>query len=215
MKKKLRNCSLIRKTHQTFHSQSQNDICFSRSVRNLGANFDDKLSMKQQVSKICQSAYLELRRISSIRHVLTVDAAKTLVTSLVLSRLDYCNSLLSGILNSWLTNFKRFKIVLLHSFSKLPNAYISPLLAKLHWLPIAHDMTLSKILLRCTCLISFAFTSLPVHCVPLLTPASFGFQHERKSSKGSVLSPISALSLGTNFPTLYAMLKHNSSSELN
>ena len=47
--------------------------------------------------KIFQSAYLELRRISSIRHVLTVDATKTLVTSLYLSRLDYCNSLLLGI----------------------------------------------------------------------------------------------------------------------
>ena len=44
---------------------------------------------------MCQSAYLELCRIS--RHVLTVDATKTLVTSLVLSCLDYCNSLLSGI----------------------------------------------------------------------------------------------------------------------
>ena len=75
----------------------QNDICFSRSVRNLGMIFDDKLPMKQQVSKICQSAHLELRRISSIRHVCTVDARKTLVTSLFLSCLDYCNSLLSGI----------------------------------------------------------------------------------------------------------------------
>ena len=72
-------------------------ICLSRSVRNLGLIFDDKLSMKQQVSKICQSAYLELHRISSIRHVLTVDATKILVTSLVLSRLDYCNFLLSGV----------------------------------------------------------------------------------------------------------------------
>ena len=34
----------------------QNDIVFSRSVRNLGVTFDDKLSTKQQVSKICQSA---------------------------------------------------------------------------------------------------------------------------------------------------------------
>ena len=60
--------------------------------------FYDKLSMKQQVcKKRCQSTYLELRRISSIRHVVTVDATKTLVTSLVLSRLEYCNSLLSGI----------------------------------------------------------------------------------------------------------------------
>ena len=75
----------------------QNDICFSRSVRKLSVIFDNELSMKQEVSKICQSAYLGLCRISSIRHVLTVDATETLVTSLVLSSLDYCNSLLSGI----------------------------------------------------------------------------------------------------------------------
>ena len=76
-------------------------------------------------------------------------------------------------------------------------------------------MMLPQILLRCTCLISFAFTSLPGHCVPLPTPASFGFQHERKSFKGSVLSPVSALSLGTNSAILYVMLKHNPSSKLN
>ena len=56
----------------------------------------------------------------------------------------FCHALITVIpccqrfLNSWLTNFKRFKIVLLDSFSKPPNAHtVSPLLAKLHWLPIA------------------------------------------------------------------------------
>ena len=124
-----------------------------------------------------------------------------------------------------MAKFRGFKVVLLDSFSKPPNTHIfhhfwlnctgfqslKELITKFP--PCA--MMLSQILLRCTCLISFAFTSLPVHCVPLLTPASFGFQHERKSSKGSVLSPISALSLGTNSPTLYVMLKHNPSSKLN
>ena len=57
--------------------------------------------------------------------------------------------------------------------------------------------------------------SLPAHCSPLLTSASFGFEHEGKSFKGSRLTPISALSLGTNSPTLYVMLKHNPSSKLN
>ena len=186
--------------------------------------FDDKLSIKQQVSKICQSAYLELSRISSIRHVLTVDATETLVTSLVLSRLDYCNSLLSGIPQQLIDKLQKVQNCSARLILKTSKCtHVSPLLAKLHWLPIAQRITkfppcatmLSQILLRCTCLISFAFTSLPVHCVPLLTPASFGFQHERKSSKGSVLSPISALSLGTNSPTLYVMLKHNPSSKLN
>ena len=76
-------------------------------------------------------------------------------------------------------------------------------------------MTLSQILPLCTVLFSFTFMSLPAHCVPLLTPASFEFQDERKRSKGSVLSPISALTLAINSPTLYAMLKHNPSSKLN
>ena len=75
----------------------QDDICFSRSVRDLALIFDDKHSVKQQVSKMCQSTYLELRRIGSIRHALTADATKTLVTSLVLSRLGYSNPLLLGI----------------------------------------------------------------------------------------------------------------------
>ena len=51
--------------------------------------------MKQHAIKICQTAYYELKHISSIRRYLTEEAAKQLVTSCVLSRLDYCNSLLT------------------------------------------------------------------------------------------------------------------------
>ena len=45
-------------------------------------------------------AYFRLKRISSIRRFLTEDAAKTLVTSYILSRLDYCSCLLMGTPNS-------------------------------------------------------------------------------------------------------------------
>ena len=48
----------------------------------------------------CQTAYFELKRISSIRRFLTEDAAKILVTSYILSQLDYCNCLLMGTPNS-------------------------------------------------------------------------------------------------------------------
>ena len=68
---------------------------FSNSARNLEFILDSKLSMKKHViKKICQTAFFELKRVSSIRRFLTEDASKTFVTSYILSWLDYCNCLL-------------------------------------------------------------------------------------------------------------------------
>ena len=52
--------------------------------------------MKRHGIKIYQTAYYELKYISSILKCLTEDETKQLVTSCVLSTLDYCNSLLMG-----------------------------------------------------------------------------------------------------------------------
>ena len=76
------------------------NIPFSDSARNLEFIMDSKLSMKKHIIKICQTAYFKLKRISSIQRFLTEDAAKTFVTSYILSRLDYCNCLLMGTPNS-------------------------------------------------------------------------------------------------------------------
>ena len=70
-------------------------IEFSKSLRNLGIIFDNSFSLHQHIMHTCRAAYIELRRISSIRHFLSVDATKTLMCSLVLSKFDYCNFLLS------------------------------------------------------------------------------------------------------------------------
>ena len=85
------------------------NIPFSDSARNLGFILDSKLSMKKHIIKICQTAYFELKRISSIRRFLTEDATKTLVTSYILSRLDYCNCLLMGTPNSVIQPFQKIQ----------------------------------------------------------------------------------------------------------
>ena len=79
------------------------NIPFSDSARNLGFILVSKLSMKKHIIKICQTAYFELKRISSIRRFLEslkTRPNETLVTSYILSRLDYCNCLLMGTPNS-------------------------------------------------------------------------------------------------------------------
>ena len=69
---------------------------------------------------------------SSIHRFLTEDAAETLVTSYILSRLDYCNCLLVGTLNSVIKLLFAARLVLL-----APRHHQTPLLEKLHWLPIS------------------------------------------------------------------------------
>ena len=75
----------------------QVDISFSPSAHSLGVILYQALSFKQHVLSICRLAYLELHRISTICHYLFVDATINLICAFVLSRFDYCNSLLAGI----------------------------------------------------------------------------------------------------------------------
>ena len=84
----------------------------------------------------CTAAYIELKRISSICHFLSVDATKTLMCSLVLSKFDYCNSLLSG---SPLYLIQLFQVqnTAARITLRAPRAErTSPLLCSLHWLPV-------------------------------------------------------------------------------
>ena len=114
------------------------EILFSDKIRNLGFILDSNLTMKQHVIKTCQTAYYELKRISSIRRYLTEDAAKQLVTSCVLSRLDYCNSLLMGTPNTVIQPMQKVQNTAARLIFRAPrHQNCTPLLQQIHWLPIS------------------------------------------------------------------------------
>ena len=113
-------------------------VKFCHSLRNLGITLDSTLSLHQHVLNVCRGAFLELRRINSIRNFLTTDAVKTLVCSLVLSRIDYCNSLLAGVLQCLLKKIQCVQNAAARLIFRAPKSdHVSPLLQKLHWLPIS------------------------------------------------------------------------------
>ena len=68
----------------------------STSIRNLGAYFEQTLTLKDHVNHLVKSCFYQLRRIRSIRRALPTSAAILLVNSFVVSRVDYCNSILAG-----------------------------------------------------------------------------------------------------------------------
>ena len=66
------------------------------TVRNLGVVVDQKFSFQAHVNKTVSSCFYQLRRLKSSVKALPSETAKTLVNSFVISRIDYCNSLLDG-----------------------------------------------------------------------------------------------------------------------
>ena len=111
-------------------------IPFKQSVKNLGFMLDYHLTMNALVSNIARTCYFELRRSASIHRFLTSTAAATLVSAFVLSRIDYCNSLLFGSTHvtsnlQWIQSYAA-QIIL-----RLPmSSNISTHLKSLHWIPV-------------------------------------------------------------------------------
>ena len=76
------------------------------SVRGLGVQFESEMNMHARISKITQTCFLHLRRLCQIRRLLGRDVTATLVSALVISRLDYGNAVLAGLPVTGRTEFK-------------------------------------------------------------------------------------------------------------
>ena len=76
-------------------------------MRNLGELFDAEFSMKQHVARVAATCFNHLRRLRRIRRRVGAEVATQLVLTFITSRLDYCNSILSGVPLTTLEPLKR------------------------------------------------------------------------------------------------------------
>ena len=93
--------------------------------------------MNAHVSNNARTCYYELRRLASICRFLTSTATATLVSVFVLSRIDYCNSLLFGSTHDVTYHLQRIQNNAARVILRLPmSSSITTHLKSLHWLPI-------------------------------------------------------------------------------
>ena len=97
-------------------------IPFKQSVKNLGFTLDCHLTMNAHDSNIARTCYFELRRLASIRRFLTSTATATLVSAFVLSRIDYCNSLLFLSTHDVTSHLQRIQNYAARVISRLPKS---------------------------------------------------------------------------------------------
>ena len=147
-------------------------IRFPNVAKNLGILLDGALSFKEQISQCVQKCYMNIRQISSIKSFLNEDQRKVLVTSLVISQLDYCNGILYNVNTAFVNQLQTVQncaVKLIYNRKKYDRG-LNNLFNSLHWLKV-HERIIFKILLQVhKCL---------YHCSPIylneLLQLTYGF----------------------------------------
>jgi len=123
-------------------------ITSSRTVRNLGVVMDHQLSFTDHIATTTRSCRFALYNIRKIRPFLSEQATQLLVQALVLSRLDYCNALLVGLPACTIKPLQLIQNAAARVvFNESKKAQVTPLLIRLHWLPVAARIKLKVLML--------------------------------------------------------------------
>ena len=130
-----------KKRLQTFDGltifQDHEKLESSKVVKSLGVILDPTLSMAQEINQKCSAAYFHLRNIGRIKRCLDEKRRILLVQSFVLTKLDYCNSVLAnvpGYLIKKLQMVMNAAVRLIYDVKK--RTHITPYIMKAHFLPV-------------------------------------------------------------------------------
>ena len=93
--------------------------------------------MKTAINKTCQSGLYNLHNIGRIKRFLSFEDSKSIVQAIVMSRIDYGNSLLYGVAATNLSKLQRVQNVAVRLVCSLPrHEHVTSSFIRLHWLPI-------------------------------------------------------------------------------
>ena len=104
----------------------------------VGITLDGALSFDRHVDNVCKAAHFHIRALRHIRKCVDAETARTVACSMVGARIDYCNSILYGTSAANLNKLQRVINTLARVVSGTRKRdHITPVLADLHWLPVA------------------------------------------------------------------------------
>ena len=112
-------------------------LLIHHSARKLGFIFDEHLTFTDQITALSKACYYHIRQLRCIRPYLDSSTACIIATSIVHSKLDYCNSLCYKLPKSQLSRLQQIQNSLARTGVKAPKScHITAILHSLHWLRI-------------------------------------------------------------------------------
>ena len=122
-------------------------------VKNLGMYFDQNMSMKDHIDKICQVGFHQLYRLRQIRKYFAQKTMESLVHSFITSRIDYGNAMFYGLPDCSINKLQRLQNAAARLIvCKSKRSSISAILKDLHWLPVKYRINYKITLLVFKCL---------------------------------------------------------------
>jgi len=111
------------------------------AIRDLGVYPNADVSMAAHVTATVRTCFAALRQIRSVRRSLSREALLTLIRALVVSKLDYCNSVLVGVTRTLQRRLQSvFNATARLVFSARRSEHVTPLLHDLHWLNVPEQI---------------------------------------------------------------------------
>ena len=177
----------------------------SDTVRNLGVTLDTHLTMQKHIEKVCSTAFYHLRKIAKIRKHISRAATAQLVSALVLSHINYGNSLLTGLPACRIYPLQKVKNAAARVVTGARRRdHTSRHLKDLHWLPVSYRIDFKIAVLTWRCLNGCA----PSYLSSLLHRRNLGGRTLRSSSASSAHTDLAPPSVHINptandhFPTM-------------
>ena len=134
-----------------------------RLCKNLGVLLDAELSFNMQINKVISACFITIRLLNRIKSFLNINQLKTLVSSLVFSKLDYFNILYYGLNTETIKKLQSVQnsaarlIYKINRFDRVPT---DDLIKQLHWLQVRERIVFKVLLVVYKCVIGSAPTHL-------------------------------------------------------
>ena len=113
-----------------------------KEIKSLGVILDSRLNLNSHVCAVCKSCRYHTWALRHIRRLISEESAQILPCSIVMSRLDYCNSLFYGMPEYVLNKLQSVQNTLARVVTRSDaRTSAAPLLVKLHWLPICQRIS--------------------------------------------------------------------------
>ena len=112
-------------------------ITLTDHIKSLGVTFDTRLSFDKYVGEVCKGCYYHIHGLRHVRAAMSVETANMVACAIIGARLDYCNSLFSGMSDANFDKLQRVQNSLARVVAGTRRRdHITPVLAQLHWLPV-------------------------------------------------------------------------------